>query len=110
MNHDQCEIPIRSVRGLQLIGGNLLSMVVFKNRGRGTLYPTIALSDSWMVATHLLAARNCHSAGAHEPAVGALIVVAITAACGVLRFGFHERLFAPWNRFLADFSAFVVAT
>ncbi|GMI45212.1 hypothetical protein TrCOL_g3351 [Triparma columacea] len=69
------------------------------------LYPTIAISDSFNVAGHLIAAFLVKEVSPF--ASMGFFTVAIAGAFGVARFGFNEDLFADTNGALADYAAFV---
>jgi len=71
----------------------------------GTLYPTVAISDGWMVLTHLYASHTCYGAMLY-PAATALMWIAITAAIGCLRFGYNETVFRPMHGHCSDIAGF----
>ena len=63
--------------------------------------PTVAVSDAFNVAGHLLGAQVVWERDDKAAALGFLLI-AVAATVGVLRFGFSERLFAKANGDLAD--------
>lgn len=74
--------------------------------GRDGLYPTVAISDAFMVGAHLWSARRMRDDGATEAALG-FWLVALAAAAGVLRFGYSESSFAAVNGHLAELATFL---
>jgi hypothetical protein len=74
--------------------------------GSKGLYPTVAISDAFNAALHLLAAQIAYE---HKNYIGMIgfLNVALAASVGVLRFGFNEDRYASANGHLADLSAFV---
>jgi hypothetical protein len=74
--------------------------------GSKGLYPTVAISDAFNAAFHLLAAQIAYQHHNYTGMIG-FLNVALAASVGVLRFGFNEDRYALANSHLADLSAFV---
>jgi hypothetical protein len=74
--------------------------------GSKGLYPTVAISDAFNAALHLLAAQIAYQHHNYTGMIG-FLNVALAASVGVLRFGFNEDRYALANGHLADLSAFV---
>ena len=81
------------------------SSVKHRIEGVGTLYPTVAASDGWVVVTHLYAASKCYGAMLY-PASLALTWIAMTAGLGCLRFGINETLFKLPHSVCSDVAGF----
>ena len=67
-----------------------------------TQHPTVAISDAFNAAGHLLAAQILWDTANHKAAALGNLIVAVAASVGVLRFGLSERIFAKANGDLAD--------
>lgn len=78
-----------------------------KNKRRGGLYPTVAVSDAVNTVAHAYAAYITYNRVSYTgfAALG-FGAVAVASFVGTLRFGFSEDLFAKANNDLANVAAF----
>ena len=67
----------------------------------GKLYPSIAVSDAFSSAAHLVAATVAREAHPDKPAWVGFAIVAVASFIGTLRFGFSEKYFSKANEVLS---------
>eukprot|EP01079_Euglenida_sp_SAG-EU17-18_P006243 gene6243-6065_t len=73
----------------------------------GTLYPSVAVSDTFNAICHGAAAYKSFSVDPTGTAWAGFATVALAATIGVLRFGISERRFKDANDKLATLSAYM---